>query len=246
MKEQLIFGLHAVSAVLAHKPERVKRLHIQEGLREKALTTIIDQAKAQHLSIEFVKKITLDKLTNQAVHQGVAAFCLPTETWDEVDLLAHLEHLIKPPFLLFLDGVQDPHNLGACIRTALAAGVDALVVPKDKNCGLTPAVYKVAVGAADVLPFVQVTNLARCMETLKEKGVWFVGTEMQGGKSIYTMDLKGSIAWVLGAEGQGLRENTKKHCDHLAFIPMSGMVESLNVSVATGICLFETVRQRSM
>jgi len=244
MKEQLIFGLHAVSAVLSHKPERIKRLHVQEGLREKALSVIIDQAKAQRLSIEFVKKTTLDKLTQQAVHQGIVAFCLPTETWDEVTLLAHLETLDKPAFLLLLDGVQDPHNLGACIRTALAAGVDAIVVPRDKNCGLTPTVYKVAVGAADILPFVQVTNLTRCMEMLKEKGVWFVGTEMQGGQSIYTMDLTGSIAWVLGAEGQGLRENTKKHCDYLAFIPMSGQVESLNVSVATGICLFETVRQR--
>lgn len=236
--------MHAVSAVLAHKPERIRRLHIQEGLREKAVSAIIDQARAQQLSIEFVKKSTLDKLTQDAVHQGVAAFCVPTEIWNEVDLLLHLETLDKPPFLLFLDGVQDPHNLGACMRTALAAGVDAVVVPKDKNCGLTPTVYKVAVGAADILPFVQVTNLARCMESLKEKGVWFVGTEMQGGKSLYQMDLKGSIAWVLGAEGQGLRENTKKHCDHLAFIPMSGLVESLNVSVATGICLFETVRQR--
>lgn len=244
MKEQLIFGLHAVSAILAHKPERIRRLQIQEGLREQSLTVMIGQAKAQGLSIEFVKKITLDKLTQDGVHQGVAAFCVPTEVWNEVDLLQHLDTLEKPAFLLFLDGVQDPHNLGACMRTALAASVDAIVVPKDKNCGLTPTVYKVAVGAADILPFVQVTNLARCMESVKEKGVWFIGTEMQDGKSIYQMDLKGSIAWVLGAEGQGLRENTKKHCDHLAFIPMSGLVESLNVSVAAGICLFETVRQR--
>jgi len=160
-------------------------------------------------------------------------------------LFSYLDNLDRPAFLLCLDGVQDPHNLGACMRTALAAGVDAIVVPKDKSCGLTPIVHKVAVGAADILPFVQVTNLARCIESLKEKGVWFIGTEMQGGKSLYEIDLTGSIAWVLGAEGQGLRENTKKHCDHLAFIPMSGMVESLNVSVATGICLFETVRQRS-
>ncbi len=246
MKEQLVFGLHAVTAILVHKPERVRRLQLQENLREKAMISLIDQAKTQHLSIEFVKKATLDKLTQDALHQGVVAFCVPIETWSEVDLFSYLDHLNRPAFLLCLDGVQDPHNLGACMRTALAAGVDALIVPKDKSCGLTSVVYKVAVGAADILPFVQVTNLTRCMETLKEKGIWFIGAQMQGGQPIYDMDLTGSIAWVLGAEGQGLRDNTQKHCDYLAYIPMSDLVESLNVSVAAGICLFETLRQRAI
>lgn len=245
MKEQLIFGLHAVTAVLKHHPERIKRLQLQEGLREQAVIRLINQAKALHLSIEPVKKQTLDKLTQNAVHQGIVAFCSPVKAWDEVDLLMHIKTLPKPPFLLFLDGVQDPHNLGACFRSALAAGVDAIVVPKDKSCHLTPVVHKVAVGAADILPFVQVTNLVRCMEQLKEQGVWFVGAEMQDAKPLYEIDLTGPIAWVLGAEGKGLREGTKKHCDHLAFIPMNAAVESLNVSVATGICLFETVRQQS-
>ena len=249
MKGQLLFGYHAIAALLQHKPERLRLLQVQEGLREKHLTDLINQAKHHHISIESVKKATLDKLSHNAVHQGVIAHCQAAPVLDEVDLTQLLDDLeqaepAQHPFLLFLDGVQDPHNLGACLRSALAAGVHAVVVPRDNSCGLTPIVHKVAVGAADIIPFVQVTNLSRCIKSLQQRGIWFVGAEMQGGKPLYDVDLTGPIAWVLGAEGRGLRENTKKHCDHLAYIPMSGAVESLNVSVATGICLFETRRQQ--
>lgn len=245
MKGQLVFGFHAIHTILQHKPERIRLLQVQEGLREQHLTALLNGAKQQGISIEKVKKTTLDKLSNNAVHQGLIAHCQAVQALDEVALNQLLDELDRPPLLLFLDGIQDPHNLGACLRTALAAGVHAVVTPRDKSCGLTPIVHKVAAGAAEILPFVQVTNLGRCMKELKQRGVWFVGAEMQGGQPLYDIDLSGAIAWVMGAEGRGLRDKTKQLCDYLAYIPMNAAVESLNVSVATGICLFETCRQQT-
>ena len=162
----------------------------------------------------------------------------------EDDLFSIIENLSVPPFLLILDGVQDPHNLGACLRSADAAGVHIVIAPKDRAVSITDTVVQVASGAAESVPFVQVTNLARTMAELKEKGVWFVGTSDQAKESIYQVDLRGPIAIVLGAEGKGIRRLTAESCDFLTYIPMSGTVECLNVSVACGVCLFEAVRQR--
>jgi 23S rRNA (guanosine2251-2'-O)-methyltransferase len=163
----------------------------------------------------------------------------------EDDLYQILENLEQPPFLLILDGVQDPHNLGACLRSADAAGVHAVIAPKDRAVSLTATVREISTGAADNVPFVQVTNLARTMKQLKEMGIWFVGTSDKASKSIYEIDFIGPLAIVMGAEGKGVRKLTEENCDFLSFIPMNGSVECLNVSVATGVCLFEAVRQRT-
>jgi 23S rRNA (guanosine2251-2'-O)-methyltransferase len=186
-------------------------------------------------------------------HQGVVAeaFNIPvsgdmnqSNLWQEQDLLRVVDNKEGPLLLLVLDGVTDPHNLGACLRSADAAGVDAVVVPKDKSADLTPTVRKVACGAAEVVPFVRVTNISRTLQALQERGVWLYGTAGESEKSIYDSDLSGSIALVMGAEGSGLRRLTREQCDFLVNLPMAGSVSSLNVSVATGICLFEIVRQR--
>lgn len=246
MKTVIVFGHHAIQALLQHHPEQIRKLQYQESMRDSGLLALLKSAKQQGISVEISKKQTLEKLTNGANHQGLVAHCVEQAAWQEVDLLAFLQGLEKPAFLLLLDGVQDPHNLGACLRSAYAAGVHAVIAPKDRSVGLTPVVRKVACGAAELLPFVQVTNLSRTMKDLKALGVWFVGAEMQQGEPLYNIDMTGSIAWVLGAEGKGLRENTKKHCDYLGYIPMPNPMESLNVSVAAGICLFEVVRQRQI
>jgi len=171
-------------------------------------------------------------------------FSETVRSYDEEDLFALLDKRSEPAFLLILDTVQDPHNLGACLRTANAAGIQAVVVPKDRSVSITPAVRTVACGAAEKTPLVRVTNLARLLDRLKKAGVWLVGTADQAEKSLYEIDLKGPLALVMGAEGTGLRRLTAEKCDFLAKLPMVGEVESLNVSVATGVCLYEAVRQR--
>ena len=181
-----------------------------------------------------------------ARHQGVVARCRAVTVWQEDDLDQLLDGLSVPPLLLVLDGVQDPHNLGACLRSADAAGVHAVIAPRDRAVGLTPVVRKVASGAAETVPFIQVTNLARTLRTLKDKGLWTVGADAEGDGDVFSADLRGPTVLVMGAEGQGMRRLTREHCDLLVRIPMQGTVESLNVSVATGICLFEAVRQRGL
>ena len=177
-------------------------------------------------------------------HQGVVASTLAPAARDEAFLKAQLQKQEKPPFLLILDGVQDPHNLGACLRSADAAGVQAVVAPKDRSTGLTAAACKVASGAADTVPFIQVTNLARTLRWLKEQGIWLVGTAGEAGMSLYDVDLKGPLAIVMGGEGKGMRRLTREACDLLVNMPMAGSIESLNVSVAAGVAMFEAVRQR--
>ena len=177
-------------------------------------------------------------------HQGVLAWVRSPKPRLEKDLPDLLQGLDRPPFLLILDGVQDPHNLGACLRTADAAGVHAVIAPKDNAAGLTPTVCKVASGAAETVAYVQVTNLARAMDRLKEQGIWLTGTAGEATTDVYQADLKGPLGLVMGAEGSGLRRLTRERCDHLVRLPMLGRVESLNVSVATGICLYEALRQR--
>ncbi|MEP1705588.1 MAG: 23S rRNA (guanosine(2251)-2'-O)-methyltransferase RlmB, partial [Marinobacter sp.] len=178
------------------------------------------------------------------VHQGIVAAVSESREWSEDDLLAMLSGSDKPPFLLLLDGVTDPHNLGACLRTADAVGVQAVVVPKDKSASLSPTVRKVACGAAETVPLVRVTNLARFMRTIRDEGVWLIGTAGEASSTLYQADFTGPVALVMGAEGKGMRRLTREHCDLLINIPMLGHVDSLNVSVATGACLYEALRQR--
>jgi len=242
MSNQQVFGIHAVTTLITHHPARVIRLLVQQERQDK-LMGLLTQAKQHGIACEVASRQTLDRLTQEGNHQGILAVCKPLQVRGEQDLIAFLNE-VKEPLLLILDGVQDPHNLGACFRTADAAGVHAIVAPKDKSASITPVVSKVASGAAETVPFIQVTNLVRTMEALKELGIWIFGAAAEAEKTIYQTDLKGSAAFVLGAEGKGLRRLTRDHCDVLVSIPMRGAVTSLNVSVATGVMLFEAVRQR--
>ena len=202
-------------------------------------------AKQNGIKNEPVSRQQLDKLTDNAVHQGVAAECHKAAEYHENDVDKIIDSTAKPLFLI-LDGIQDPHNLGACLRSADAFGVNAVIVPKDKSVGITPTVSKVASGAAETVPFIAVTNLARTLRNLKESGIWIFGAAGEATQTLYEADLTVPAGLVLGAEGQGMRRLTKEHCDVLLNIPMQGSVSSLNVSVATGIFLFETLRQRQM
>jgi len=237
-----VFGAHAVRHLLVHAPERLRRLQIAgEGHPDLA-----ELARAGGVSVERVGRDALERVTDGAVHQGVVAWVVPTPIrGDEAlhELLAGLPDQ-GPPLFLVLDHIQDPHNLGACLRTADAAGVRAVIIPRDRAVGLTPAVRKVACGAAEWVPLIQVTNLARCLRDLQAAGVWVVGTAGTADTSIYQADLRGPLALVLGSEGEGMRRLTRETCDMLVNIPMVGAVESLNVSVSAGICLYEAVRQR--
>jgi len=249
---QLIYGLHAVDGLLRSNPKSVQRLWVQSGREDKRIAALVALAQNQGVPVARQPRQDLDGMVSGR-HQGVVAEAFNTPVsgdmnqsnlWQEQDLLRVVDNKEGPLLLLVLDGVTDPHNLGACLRSADAAGVDAVVVPKDKSADLTPTVRKVACGAAEVVPFVRVTNISRTLQALQERGVWLYGTAGESEKSIYDSDLSGSIALVMGAEGSGLRRLTREQCDFLVNLPMSGSVSSLNVSVATGICLFEIVRQR--
>lgn len=238
-----IFGRHAVQSLLNNQPERVVQLFVQKNAREQRLQTLVQQAAQLGIAIATVNKEELDRLTQQANHQGIVVYCHKQALHAEADLKTIID-TVTTPLLLILDGVQDPHNLGACFRTADAAGVHAIIVPKDKAVGITSVVSKVASGAAEVLPFIQVTNLARTLAMLKEAGIWLYGADEKASQSLYQTKLQGPIGIVLGAEGTGLRRLTREHCDVLLSVPMQGSVASLNVSVACGVILFEAVRQR--
>jgi 23S rRNA (guanosine2251-2'-O)-methyltransferase len=241
---ELIYGIHAVDSLLRKNPQQVKCLWIQAGREDKRITALLSLAKNQGVRVERESRQELDARVSGR-HQGVVAETAgASREWDEAALFSLLEGLPMPALLLVLDGVTDPHNLGACLRSADAAGVNAVIVPKDKSADLNPTVRKVACGAAEVVPFVRVTNLARTLEGLKERGVWLYGAAGEAENNIYDSDLTGSLALVMGAEGSGLRRLTRESCDHLVKLPMAGSVSSLNVSVATGVCLFEVVRQR--
>lgn len=244
-RTELVFGLHAVEALLAQHPERVLEIFVLSGREDAPLRALTKAARAEGIAVQSRERRQLDELVGGGVHQGVVAKARELPPLDEHGLEQLLDGLSEPPFLLILDGVTDPHNLGACLRTAEAVGVQAVVTTRDKAAGLTPVARKAAAGAAELLPFVQVTNLARTMRTLQERGIWLIGTALEeGAKSLYDYDLRGSLAIVMGAEGSGLRRLTKEHCDGLAYIPMAGATQSLNVSVATGVALFEALRQR--
>ena len=241
---QYTFGIHAVTALIEKHPERIIRLLVAEERGDKKMAELLKLARRTSIEIREASRPELDKLTGDANHQGIAAYCAKARVYTESDLPALLEDIKGPPFLLVLDGVQDPHNLGACFRSADAAGVHAIIAPRDKATGITPAVSKVACGAAETVPFIQVTNLARTLDDIKALGIWIYGAAGEADTSIYKTDLRGAVAVVLGSEGEGLRRLTRDKCDGLVKIPMVGTVESLNVSVATGVFLFEVVRQR--
>lgn len=242
--KQYIFGHHAIQSLVQNQPDKIIRLCVQQDKHDKKLDALIAFAKQQHIPVDHVSRHELERMTDDANHQGIAALCERSKVYSEHDLQALLESLNVAPFILVLDGVQDPHNLGACFRSADAAGVHLIIAPKDKSVGLTPVVSKVASGAVETVPFVQVTNLVRTLEKLKSQGIWIYGADGEATQSLYQTDLSGPTAIVLGAEGAGLRRLTREHCDVLLSIPMQGSVASLNVSVATGVFLFEALRQR--
>lgn len=242
-KEEWIVGLHAVQHLIQNDFSRILTLFVDDERHDARVGQLVNLAEEQSLSIQRVNRKTIDKLTDNATHQGVAARCKVAQAIQE-DWLYETLQSVENPLLLILDGVQDPHNLGACLRSADAAGVSAVIIPQDRAVGLTPTVRKIACGAAETVPLVQVTNLARCLRALQEHGVQLVGLAGDAQKSLYETNLRGKMALILGAEEKGLRRLTREHCDLLVKIPMLGKVESLNVSVATGICLFEAVRQR--
>ena len=241
---RFIYGFHAVTSRLRQKAAGVREVYLDQTRADHRSRDLARAAQERGVRLIMVDGARLDGMTQHARHQGVAArveVAAPVQ-----DLESVLDRLEEPPLLLVLDGVTDPHNLGACLRVADAMGVHALIVPKDRAVGITPTVEKVASGAADTVPFIAVTNLARTMRELKEREIWLIGADQGTGRDLYSVKLEGPLAWVVGAEGEGMRRLTRENCDELARIPMRGAVESLNVSVAAGICLAETRRQRQL
>lgn len=244
-KYELIYGFHAVKTALQLRPHDVLQLYVQANRNDHRLAEMIALAKSFSISCDTLSKIKLQEMIGEDhLHQGVVAKCKPLTAWTEKDLMDHLENSKDRVILLVLDGVQDPHNLGACLRSANAFGVTAVIAPKDRAVSLTEVVRKVSCGAADQTPFIPVTNLSRALKQLQKAGVWLVGLDSEATMGLSEVDLKGNIGIVMGNEGQGLRRLTREACDYLAQIPMVGTVESLNVSVATGVALYETQRQR--
>lgn len=242
----LIYGLHAVQAALEQPVTRVIEIWVLDERDDVRVAAVEQLARDHGIKLHRTDRLTLDEMMPEARHQGCIARCRPMENLSEKDLDSLLDALSEPAFLLILDGVQDPHNLGACIRTAEAAGVHAVIAPKDRASSMTATAIKISSGAAERLPFIQVTNLARLLRELQQRGVWLVGTSGDSETTLYNADLKGPLAVILGAEGKGIRRLTREHCDQVVYIPMQGEAESLNVSVAAGVCLFEAARQRHL
>ena len=244
--KQVAYGFHAVEALLKNPKSTITVLYLLKGRNDKRLNAL-QKLASQSVSIEWVARDVLDAMVD-ANHQGVVALIASSaESYDEGYLKSHLPKLIEEginPFILVLDGITDPHNLGACLRSAEAAGVQFVVVPKDNSAPLNAVVSKVACGAAEVIPLIRVTNLSRTLQWLQQQGVWILGAAGEAEQHHFQADLKGSLAIVMGSEGKGLRRLTREYCDGLMRIPMAGTVSSLNVSVATGVCLFEALRQR--
>jgi 23S rRNA (guanosine2251-2'-O)-methyltransferase len=242
MSETWIVGINPVAGALANDPARVREVLVEQGSRNPRIAELADEAKRLGVRVHARPRAMLDKVSAHARHQGVAANYEVPATKSERDLAELLD--ADDALFLVLDGVTDPHNLGACVRSAAAAGAAAVVVPKDRAVGITPVVRRASAGAVDRVPLVEVTNLARTLRELKDTGVWLTGLAGEADASLYDVDLRGKAALVVGGEGEGMRRLTREACDHLARIPMPGGMESLNVSVAAGIALFEAVRQR--
>ena len=247
--EAPLVGLHAVESAVRQRPEQIRQLWLQQQRQDQRYQALMALAREQKVSITlldhraFHRKLADLGLTEQR-HQGVVALLQAIDPVSE-EALFELIALAQQPLLLILDGVTDPHNLGACLRTADAAGVLAVVIPKHRAAGLTATVAKVASGAAESVPLVAVTNLARTLRALQDAGIWLVGTTGEASETLYEADLRGPVALIMGSEDKGIRRLTREHCDQLVKLPMLGEVSSLNVSVAAGVCLFEAVRQRS-
>jgi 23S rRNA (guanosine2251-2'-O)-methyltransferase len=243
MSKRVLAGFHAVGARLRHAPASIETIYVDERRRDGRMVDLQQRAKELGVRVAPIDAERLRGLAGEAPHQGVVA--LAAELEQAVTLDDVLNRVSADTLLLLLDGVTDPRNLGACLRVADAAGVNAVIVPRDRSAGLTPAALKAAAGAAETVPLIAVTNLARAMDDLRDADVRMVGAAGEAKQSLYELDLTGPLAWALGAEDSGMRRLTRERCDVLARIPLAGHVESLNVSVATGICLFESRRQRS-
>jgi 23S rRNA (guanosine2251-2'-O)-methyltransferase len=243
-QNQWIVGVNAVASSIENDADNVREVLVEAGSKNPRLTEIEENARRKGIDVRRVNSQALDGVGGSVRHQGVAARYAAARTWGENELQGLVEAADGKALLLVLDGVQDPHNLGACLRSAAAAGATAVVIPKDKSAPVNATVRKTSAGAADRLPIVAVTNLARCLRDLQKLGVWIYGLAGEAEASLYSVDLRGNVALVLGGEADGLRRLTREHCDGLVKIPMPGEIESLNVSVASGVTLFEAVRQR--
>ena len=243
-----MYGIHTVHALLKTDARQISELRLMRGRKDRRLQTIQGLADAQDIPWLWATRSELDKLVEEGNHQGVAALCATTDVADESFLESILANVAQKaeqaPLLLVLDEITDPHNLGACLRTADAVGVHAVITTRDRSAGITPVVRKVASGAADSVPFIVVTNLVRTIERLKKAGIWIIGADGTSEDALYDTDVTGPVALVMGAEGKGMRRLTREACDHLVKLPMQGVVSSLNVSVATGVFLYEIRRQR--
>lgn len=246
MSESWIVGINPVEGALANDASRVRELlvDVATAQRNARIKDLVDQARSHHIPVHHRPREQLDKIAGQARHQGIVALYEPPPMTHEDELAALIERDGMETLVLVLDGITDPHNLGACLRSAAAAKVTAVIVPKDRAVGLTPVVRRASAGGADRVPLVAVTNLARTLRELKDAGVWITGLAGDTETSVYEVDFRGPVALVLGSEGEGMRRLTRELCDFVAKIPMPGMMESLNVSVATGVVLFEALRQR--
>lgn len=243
MTHQYIFGFHAITSRLRQHPDSIREIYLDANRQDQRARDLMNLAETTSTRLILCEPDRLCRMTGTTRHQGVAAHVTKLRQYAVLEDL--LEILDEPALLLVLDGVKDPHNLGACLRVADAFGVHAVVVPKDRAVGLSATVHKVASGAADTVPFFAVTNLARTLRELKEMDIWVVGTAADAPDTLASVALAKPLAWVLGAEGEGMRRLTREACDQLVSIPMGGSIESLNVSVSAGICLFETFRQHS-
>lgn len=245
-KQVYLYGIHTIHSLLQRSPQYILQLYVSQERHDARLEELTEQAETVDVAVTTKQKQSLTELCGSSQHQGVVALCrLPSVKGDN-DLPLLLDQVSGPALLLLLDQVQDPHNLGACLRSADASGVHAVIAPRDRAAPLSATVFKVSSGAALAVPYVQVTNLARTQEYLKQRGIWLVGASGAAKESLYEMDLRTPTAFVMGSEGRGMRRLVEEKCDHLIHIPMAGLVESLNVSVATGVCLFEAVRQRCL
>ncbi len=245
MKLDKLFGIHAVQAAVDYSPDKIKQVWVDNHRQDKRLSPLLKQLSQYNISVEKSDRKKLDRLSSHKNHQGIIAEVQLPAMYSESQLKQAIDSLTTPPLFLVLDQVQDPHNLGACLRSADAAGVHGIIIPKDNASGMTPTVCKVASGAAETVPVYQVTNLARCLRGLKKQGLWIVGATGDAKKTLFESDLTLPLALIMGTEGLGMRQLTQQHCDFLVKIPMQGHVKSLNVSVAAGIMMFETVRQRT-
>ncbi len=243
-KIDLLTGIQCVSSALRQVPEQVLRVYVSKQSQNRRVFELVDIARTRGIPVEMLDREEINKKCDFERNQDILAGFTPANLYTDKDLDKLLASIDGDPLLLVLDGVQDPHNLGACLRTASSAGVHAVILPKDRSASITPVVRRAAAGAAEIIPVVFVTNLARTLKMLKKAGVWLYGTDEQADAVIYETSLTGPLALVMGSEGTGMRRLTAENCDYQFHIPMTGSISSLNVSVATGVCLFEICRQR--